>query len=118
MTFFLVMIHFRKNLSARWAQKLCHSSLLYARESTETATAKLGAVGCGLVGAGRGDNSSITHCQILPSIPTPLICAEVSAEDLWADDIRLCRCKVTTLIYITALSNKQFFQHSQGGGHA
>lgn len=109
MTFAFVMIPFRKKLSTQWAQKLCHCSPLYARKSMEVATAKHGMVGCGLVGADRGDNNSITHCQILPSIPTPLICAEVSAEDLWADDIWLCRCNVTTLIYIAALSSKQYF---------
>lgn len=66
---------------------------------------KQGTVGYGLMGADWGDNTSITHYQILPSIPTQLLCAEVKAQDLWADDTQLCRCNVTTLIYITALSN-------------
>ena len=78
---------------------------LACQKVNEVATAKQGIVGCGLVGADRANNTSITHCQILPSIPTPLIHAEVSAQDLWADDIQLCRCNVTTLIY----KNKQFF---------
>lgn len=59
----------------------------------------------GLMGADWGDDTSITHYQILPSIPTRLLCAEANAQDLWADDTQLCRCNVTTLIYITALSN-------------
>lgn len=58
-----------------------------------------------LLGADSCDTTSITHCQILPFNPTPLICAEVSPLDLRAHDIWLRRCDVTTLSYITALSN-------------
>lgn len=37
--------------------------------------------------------------------PFPFIYAEVRAQDFWADDVQLCRCNVTALMYITALPN-------------
>lgn len=97
-----------KNLSAQGDEKLCHCSLLYSRKSVEVTTAKqgmVGMVGRGTVGTSRCDNTSITHCQILVSIPTPPMCWVHRAFS----PIRLRRGDVTTLSYITALCNKQFF---------
>jgi len=61
------------------------------------------AVGC--CGADRGENTSAPCYQILPSIPTIPVCAEVRAQAFRGDDIQLCRCNVTASIYSTALSS-------------
>lgn len=108
------MILFKKILSAQGAEKLCHCSLLYSRKSVEVTTAKQGMVsmvGSGTVGIGRADNTSITHCQILVSMPT------ASCVLRWEHRtfrlIRLCGSDVTALIYITALCDKQFFSSTR-----
>lgn len=63
------------------------------------------------MGIGRGDNTSITHCQILLSIPT------ASCVLRWVQWtfrlMRLFKGDVTTLIYITAPCNKQFLSFTR-----
>lgn len=68
------------------------------------------------MGIGRGDNTSITHCQILLSI---LTASCVLRWVHWTFRLMgLCRGDVTTLIYITALCNKQFFCSTRIAKHA
>lgn len=100
-----------KNPCAQGAENLCHCSLLYSRKSVEVTTAKQGMVGSGTLGIGRGDNTSITHCQVLVSIPIARSCVLGWGHRTFRL-IRLCRDDFTAFIYIPALCNKQFFSNS------
>lgn len=104
-----------KSLSTQGAEKLCYCSLLDSRKSVEVTTAKqgtVGIVGSGTVGIGRGDNTSITHCQI-PVFP-PVCWGECTGPLGWSDF-----AGVMSLPWFTSQHCvKNSFSPQQGGGHA